>query len=291
MTKTCLHCGSDYFLPKCGQRAGQEASKRFCSKYCAGAYNYRAFDIPKDGKTFTCRVCGATWGRYEKQSRQYCSDNCYKIGMRRKANARERKRIASRTLIFACLHCGKIGPKVGKQKFCSIECRTEYYQDLNYARWWEFGASDPPPTILAGLTCLGCGEDSPPAFSDSFEVRKGSLVSGKEFCSASCYQRWYNELQRFPKGGHEHRARHYGVEYEPIDRDEIFERDGWICQLCGKPVDKNARWPEPHMPSIDHIIPLSLGGPHLRTNIQCAHLTCNMSKGNRTVGEQLLLVG
>jgi 5-methylcytosine-specific restriction endonuclease McrA len=33
--------------------------------------------------------------------------------------------------------------------------------------------------------------------------------------------------------------------------------------------------------SVDHIVPLSLGGPHTLDNAQLAHLRCNAIKGNR----------
>jgi 5-methylcytosine-specific restriction endonuclease McrA len=44
-------------------------------------------------------------------------------------------------------------------------------------------------------------------------------------------------------------------------------------------------------PSLDHIEPLSLGGKHVPENVQITHLACNMAKGNRGGGEQLLLIG
>ena len=61
---------------------------------------------------------------------------------------------------------------------------------------------------------------------------------------------------------------------ERIDAEEVFRRDGWICQLCGKPVNRGEQ-------SIDHIRPLSLGGGHTKDNVQLAHRVCNSSKGNR----------
>jgi 5-methylcytosine-specific restriction endonuclease McrA len=44
-------------------------------------------------------------------------------------------------------------------------------------------------------------------------------------------------------------------------------------------------------PSLDHIVPVSLGGTHTWANVQLAHLRCNVSKGNRPANEQLRLVG
>lgn len=43
--------------------------------------------------------------------------------------------------------------------------------------------------------------------------------------------------------------------------------------------------------SIDHVIPLSVGGDNTRANVQLAHRRCNTAKNNRGGGEQLRLVG
>lgn len=41
------------------------------------------------------------------------------------------------------------------------------------------------------------------------------------------------------------RARRMGAEREPYSRWRIFERDGWRCQLCGEPVQRDAYYKEP----------------------------------------------
>lgn len=78
---------------------------------------------------------------------------------------------------------------------------------------------------------------------------------------------------------------------ELIDRDEIGARDGWRCGLCHLRVDRLLGYPNPMSASLDHIQPLSLGGLHARANVQIAHLSCNISKGNRVANDQLLLFG
>ncbi len=68
---------------------------------------------------------------------------------------------------------------------------------------------------------------------------------------------------------------------EDIHPIEIFERDDYICQLCGKPIDPIKKYPDLMSASIDHIIPVSLGGNHTYDNLQAAHFLCNARKSNR----------
>lgn len=54
------------------------------------------------------------------------------------------------------------------------------------------------------------------------------------------------------------------------------------CGICGKPVDFSYRAPHPLSPTVDHIIPVSLGGhPSDPDNLQLAHRCCNREKSNK----------
>lgn len=69
---------------------------------------------------------------------------------------------------------------------------------------------------------------------------------------------------------------------EKINRLEIFERDEWTCGLCGYEIDKEIRLPHPMAATLDHVLPLALGGLHIRENVQAAHHVCNQMKGPNT---------
>lgn len=79
------------------------------------------------------------------------------------------------------------------------------------------------------------------------------------------------------------RARIAGGIVEKFLDVEIFERDGWICQLCFEPIDPTLKDRHPRMASLDHIKPISKGGNHTRDNAQATHLRCNQSKNNRVL--------
>lgn len=55
----------------------------------------------------------------------------------------------------------------------------------------------------------------------------------------------------------------------------LFERDGGICWLCGKPCDINADTNANEYPSIDHVVPISHCGLDKWDNVKLAHRICN----------------
>lgn len=72
---------------------------------------------------------------------------------------------------------------------------------------------------------------------------------------------------------------------ELVKRQEVFERDGWICQLCGLPTLRETGH-HPMSASVDHIIPLAEGGDHTYDNCVTAHLACNnWEKRNKSLGD------
>lgn len=59
-------------------------------------------------------------------------------------------------------------------------------------------------------------------------------------------------------------------------RREIFRRDNFTCQYCGKRA---------HDLTIDHVMPRHLGGQHVWTNVITACAACNHRKGGRQLSE------
>ena len=75
---------------------------------------------------------------------------------------------------------------------------------------------------------------------------------------------------------------------ERFDPLEVYEREGWVCGLCVKPVDRGLSWPDPMSPSLDHVVPLSANGEHSRANTQLAHWICYVRKGARLAEDEVL---
>lgn len=96
----------------------------------------------------------------------------------------------------------------------------------------------------------------------------------------SCRRKDYRRRTRLLKAGIEH-----------FNVRDIYMRDRWKCGICLKKINPRFRSPHPMSPSIDHVIPVSEGGPHTRANCRAAHRGCNSRRSNRGGNEQLALIG
>lgn len=67
--------------------------------------------------------------------------------------------------------------------------------------------------------------------------------------------------------------------YYELSAQQLAERDGFGCGICGKVVDFSIPCPADMSPSVDHIIPWSRNGSHRAMNLQLAHRICNVRKG------------
>lgn len=62
---------------------------------------------------------------------------------------------------------------------------------------------------------------------------------------------------------------------------QLADRDGLNCGICHEPVDLDAATDDLMRPSVDHIWPRALGGTNDPSNLQLAHLICNIHKRDR----------
>lgn len=65
----------------------------------------------------------------------------------------------------------------------------------------------------------------------------------------------------------------------PKTRFEVFRRDGFRCQYCGRHGGKNTQL------EIDHLVPISKGGTNLFENLITACKECNIGKSKSVVIE------
>lgn len=191
-----------------------------------------------------------------------------------------------------CIDCGTLR-KVGANSRPEILC-----QPCRRARRGITGehvrGHAPPPR-----PCVDCGQDRIVTKLSRLDVvcqpcrrvRRLALGGDTEAEAIRRRERRSRLGSRRDRGHHRKRAVQFGVAYEPINPKRVYDRDRWVCGICGERVDPSQKWPNQMCASLDHVVPMSLGGGHLYVNVQCAHWICNVIKSNRGAGDQLALIG
>lgn len=188
-----------------------------------------------------------------KAEQRYCSVRC----------ARQSNSPNASAIPWAnCPTCDRAFIQHRRQVYCSTDCRPPAYQ--------------PTAGTPCEAECCTCG------------VRFPTTRSQGRYQCQPCRAEAHRQHKRNDK---RRRRTLLKAARSATYRDaDIFERDGWTCQLCGKRLGTNSV-PDPTAPTIDHVIPLSAGGLDDRANVQAAHFLCNSLKGNKVCGSQLRLVG
>lgn len=222
-----------------------------------------------------CDVCGKRFKPRDHRSR-FCCESC--VGLERQGPTLSCARCGgvfiatrnSRGAEFCSWSCAH--PSVEPAGECGlawascVQCRVVFM-----ARGGRRRCDSCPrlsrytPALLTPRRCPNCGWLFNP------EPTGGKL---RRFCSARCTQRFQHRRRR---------AHEAGVMMAPIDELRIYQRDGFICQLCMEPVDVTLPTQHKWAATIDHITPISKGGPDTPANVQLAHRGCNSRKGNRVV--------
>lgn len=231
--------------------------KRYCGRVC----QQRALCARGIGHSFDCQWCKKSFVPTRSDRTRYCSRTCC---FQSKADTKSRRIEASRLGVFCAVWFAQCGcctsvfysRRQGPQ-FCSEACRS---RDRYHKQ---------PAPIRPERDCKECNKAFTPSHGSSL------------FCSKRCARRTGRRLKK-PR----ERALHFGVHYEPVNRLKVFMRDGWTCQACNTPTPRTLMGTyQPNAPELDHIIPISRGGPHTWTNVQCLCRACNGNKGNSLPGE------
>lgn len=103
-------------------------------------------------------------------------------------------------------------------------------------------------------------------------IQGACAVCGEQFLSPGAASRYCSLECR-------HVARS-GTWINYLDRMAIYDRDSWTCQICGRPLDTGCSPLSDDYPTLDHIVPRSLGGGDASSNLRCACRLCNSIRGD-----------
>jgi 5-methylcytosine-specific restriction endonuclease McrA len=150
--------------------------------------------------------------------------------------------------------------------FCDDQCKGLWYIEHGHAAAMIAHNRLNPPR-------LGTGKAKPVTFPSSrlFTVQChlcGAPTCGQSGATRYCSNTCRNRVRKLASKGR-----------KSIRRQAIFIRDDYICWMCETPCDRDARVPDHTAPTVDHIIPRSLGGGDEADNLATACFMCNTLRG------------
>jgi hypothetical protein len=256
--KRCQECDAE-FQP----RPGGGKPQKFCSSRCRRASSARAWrERNRPVLATQCAECGGPISQKGSgRPRRFCTDTCKARAMNRRSRRARLPLREARERV--CAHCGKtfIAKRVDR-----MYCYDSWCGQLAYQARRSLGS--PRRIFEHEVRCDECGQ--------TFTARHPTA----RWCSKPCANRHWGRVRSRRRGP---------LSTKPYTDREIFERDGWKCHLCGKKVSKTASRTDPKGATIDHLVPISLGGSDEAANVATAHYRCNLDKRARAMNEQLRL--
>lgn len=178
--------------------------------------------------------------------RNHLCHNCYR---KQRRLDRGLKKSGPESYDGPCVVCGSYESSSGR--FVQKMCRACYKRVNN--------SGNPRPRTKYTGPCLDCGK-----------IDK-SIRYNRKLCP-TCYRKFRNVIC-----GDEQRRRASKRNVENTLTEEqwkqVLEFYNYTCAYCGKSI--------PDCYTLDHVIPISKGGPHAIDNVVPACLSCNSGKGNR----------
>jgi len=235
-------------------------------KQCGTCKTFKTFDqfkLDKGRIKFRCIECDRLDDKLRNQTQKRKEQN------KQKLDRYKQKQFEAGLLFFktdiryvVCPICNSASVKRGridKAKYCSIDCKRKGM--TGFVR------------KTKDSVCPKCG----------MQHKAKSLNTT---CS-KCNKEIYKAYQKAARKKRDYKLKIATV-HPVIDR-KVFERDKWKCVHCGIKVQKVNIYAD-NAAELDHIVPLSIGGPHSYSNVQTLCRKCNASKSNNYKGQLCLSI-
>jgi len=201
-----------------------------------------------------------------------------------------------------CVVCGKeFETYIERKKCCSKECSRKYhntkprpgYKDKRSKHSWAEYVAIQKQKAIERQEVKRIEKEF---YKKAHTVERECVICGSLFycldkevnrtCSHECSREYARRKRNFRA---DNRINDSNLVDTDITLKKLYKRDNGICHLCGGYCDwddyeitDGAFITKDNYPSIDHVVPLSLGGKHQWENVRLAHFKCNYQKGNIT---------
>lgn len=277
--RPCAACGTNLPIGTPGQSTVCDACnvcrvdgcglERRRNGYCN---SHSTRDYIHGGEDNPCRRCGADIPLSAPLGSRYCSSRCRDgecsadgcntpILAKGLCKSHYRRFKATGDPLRTCAGCGEmIPPNVdGRASFCGDGCKPRCdADDCNEAvrvggfcsrHWSIYRRHGHLPDL--DFECVHCGQLVRRSYADRQQTYN------KKSCDA-CYTKRHRNHHKF--------------------RMEVISGGSAVCGICGGGIDLTLVWPAPGCLTIDHVVPIALGGSNLDRNLAPAHFSCNLRK-------------
>ena len=225
--------------------------------------------VKRPAMSVSCAHCGQIYESHSSAS-MYCCDRCKQAAWCKKNPEKVAQRRQKQSPIgvrsFVCAFCQTAFTAGHKRKHCSPLCKSRANEEKIRSRLTAEHNKNVKP-----VNCQGCNVWFSPLRGYSTRAVYCSVCHASvPYCVSSAVRR----------------TRLKAANVEVVDRLKVFDRDRWLCRLCGIKVMRKPY--QPNSAELDHITPLSKGGLHSYANTQCACRKCNGAKGATPKGQALL---
>lgn len=260
-------------VSQCSVESGKHSSGRLRQGLCRRHYTrLLTYGDPEFLHSLTCVECGRGF-QSERGGTKFCSHACKKLSTAASMKDYHASRQAAGVYVPSQrgLNCSICGERMWRGsdtatsgKAAHNRCRT-YNPDGSRKHGIE-------PTYRAGCRCDEC--------------KAGNARRAREYNASYkavhgvSYSVHYEQKRTEAGDPATGRVRNWITRER---RRSIYERDGWVCHLCGDECPREFDVNDRKSPTLDHLVPVSMGGSNESSNLKLACWSCNASRGNRVI--------
>jgi hypothetical protein len=225
--------------------------------------------------------------------KKYCSRLCKQRDSVKRNNIQQKKYYIKKAKLMKTCECGEPYSTYMNKKIMCDKCKRVAGDAKRYALKKPVKQCKICSTVVPYHRSTYCSQ----VCSDIGTAKKPKIIECK-ICSKP-FRRLQSELHcsKACKTATDRarskarRDRIVATRTELIDPLVVFTKYNWHCAMCSKPTPKELIGSfNNDSPTIDHVIPLSLGGTHTYDNLQllCQYCNCSIKRNNIQSTKKLL---